>query len=57
MKAPSKPLLTLAVLIWSICYSRAQECTCAETFEQVVQVYEQDYALFTIKVTEANRAL
>ncbi|WP_442846746.1 S41 family peptidase [Leeuwenhoekiella sp. H156] len=57
MKTPSEPLLTLAVLIWSIWYSRAQECTCAETFEQVVQVYEQDYALFTIKVTEANRAL
>ncbi|WP_419212485.1 S41 family peptidase [Maribacter sp. X9] len=36
---------------------RAQDCTCAETFEQVVQVYENDYALFNIKVNEANRKL
>ena len=57
MKTIYKPLLTLTVLVLSTLSSRAQDCTCAETFDQVVQVYENDYALFNIKITDANRKL
>jgi len=57
MKICIKALLTLAVVILNLGYASAQECSCAETFERVVEVYEQDYALFSIKVTEANKAL
>ncbi len=57
MKTMSRLLFTLTFLVLGTVSSRAQDCTCAETFEKVVQVYENDYALFHIKVTETNRAL
>ncbi|MFZ6666196.1 S41 family peptidase [Peijinzhouia sedimentorum] len=57
MKTISKPLLALSFLLLSILSGQAQDCTCAEAFDEVVQVYENDYALFNIKVTEANREL
>ena len=57
MKTIPKPLLTLTILVVSMLCSRAQDCTCAEAFEQAVKVYENDYALFNIKVTEANKKL
>ena len=57
MKTMSRLLFTLTFLVLGTISSRAQDCTCAETFEKVVQVYENDYALFHIKVTETNRAL
>ena len=57
MKIRFNYLSTLAGLLLNMGYAQAQECSCAETFEQVVQVYENDYALFSIKVTEANKAL
>ena len=57
MKLITKPLLSIFILSISHLTVRAQDCTCAEAFEQVVQVYENDYALFNIKVNEANRKL
>ncbi len=55
MKIISKLLLILIFFVLSTLSSRAQDCTCAEAFEKAVQVYENDYALFNIKITEANR--
>ena len=57
MRLRSKFVLALSFLLLSIITIRAQECTCAKTFEKVVQVYEHDYALFPIKVTQTNKEL
>jgi hypothetical protein len=35
----------------------AQDCSCADSFEEVVQHYEQNYSLFKIKVTDSNRPI
>ncbi|RXG12868.1 peptidase S41-like protein [Leeuwenhoekiella aestuarii] len=57
MRLRSKFVLAPSFLLLSIITIHAQECTCAETFEEVVQVYEHDYALFPIKVTQTNKEL
>lgn len=50
-------LLSLPVLALAALPLQAQECSCAEAFEQTVQVYEKDYSLFNHKVTDENRDL
>ncbi len=49
--------LSIPFLLFISMPARAQDCSCADAFEQVVQVYEKDYSLFNIKVTDQNREL
>lgn len=50
-------LLCLLFAIMSAVPAQAQNCNCAGAFDEAVQVYENDYALFRIKVTDQNKAL
>lgn len=49
--------LSLAALALLTLPAQAQDCTCAASFELVVQNYESNYSLFNIKVTDENREL